>query len=460
MSTTITFTGFSPDHPQGRDFSLWRRVPAKNREEDATLDLRRFINCLQEIVNLLLIEVDEFTNLYDPDLCSDDVIDGMLYDMGNPFTWAELELTRTQLRKLLRLLVPIYKSKGTKPGIENAVLFLLGEDVTVVPYMKEGWVLGVDELGEGSIAQIKGLGSDGPPAGFDFTLLPPPWTISFSVDGGPDQVITFVAGDFADPSAAEAEEVEAVLDAGLTGAGCYIVNDGAPAFLQGNAGPFNLVGGEILQLLVGLGSPVYEIQFKAEDFSTPGSATVEEVVKILWEADIPGMVPGQMPNSPPFFNSEIAIVSLATGDDAFISSVNDPANTASLPLGIVLGSIEVGQPGKQVVVYSETVGTEASIECTTPAVSADILLGFFGQTSAATGGAVLAPSEVYTLYSFDIETQVAVDEATEALIRKIAEYMKVAHEHLINIRVAPSLPWPEGWQLGVGQLDVGTELTE
>jgi phage tail-like protein len=129
MSTTTTFTGFSPEQQAGRSFDLWKFIPAKNKREDLTKDLERFIRCLDEIVQLQLVQIDHFTDLFDPDICSDQVIDDMLLDMGNPFDWAELELTATQRRKLLRLLIEIYKSKGTAIGIENTILLLLGIDI-------------------------------------------------------------------------------------------------------------------------------------------------------------------------------------------------------------------------------------------------------------------------------------------------------------------------------------------
>jgi hypothetical protein len=44
------------------------------------------------------------------------------------------------------------------------------------------------------------------------------------------------------------------------------------------------------------------------------------------------------------------------------------------------------------------------------------------------------------------------------LIRRIAEYMRPAHTHLVNIRTARPLPWPDGWELGVDLLGDGSEL--
>jgi hypothetical protein len=73
---------------------------------------------------------------------------------------------------------------------------------------------------------------------------------------------------------------------------------------------------------------------------------------------------------------------------------------------------------------------------------------------------VLAPSTSYTLYSFDIEITAPVSAENEILIRRIAEYMRCAHEHLVEIRTALPLPWPDGWELGVSELDVDAELAE
>ncbi|MGD2043586.1 MAG: hypothetical protein PVJ28_08050, partial [Acidimicrobiia bacterium] len=281
-SLTAQFTGFSPEHPKGRRFDIWSMmVPKKNRLEDETQDLRRWINCFQEVLNLLLIEIDRFTDQFDPDLCADEQIDAMLYDMGNPFDWAELELTPIQRRKLLRYLIEIYKLKGTDPGIENAIFFLLGEPVSVVDYTADGWRLGIDELGTGEIAQVM---SD---AWEDYDFSGAPLSLEVKIDSA-IQVVTFQLSDFAVPSAGKAAEVSAVLDTNLSGGGSYVAVPGAPAVLvSGNSEAYAISGGDTLTMIVG-GMP-RTVTFHASDFVVAGSGTAAEVAARV-EADVPELV--------------------------------------------------------------------------------------------------------------------------------------------------------------------------
>lgn len=449
MSASITFTGFSPEHPTGRSFSLWRLVvPQKNRIEDQSYDdARRVINCMQEVTNLLLIGVDRFTDLFDPDVCSDAVIDDMLIDMGNPFTWAELELTAPQRRKLLRYLIEIYRGKGTARGIESAILFLLGVQVTIVPHVRGGWVLGIDELGEGSIAEIGNFIADP----YSFVSYPQPWTVAFSVNGDPAQVVTFVPGDFANTAACTVEEILAVVDAQIVDAGTYIVNDGDSAVLDGGAGPFALSGGEAFKITIQGVS--HEVVFRADEIAMAGAATMDEVVRALHA--LPGVVVAPLPT-----NGNLAIRSLHRGSESSLLSSGDASNTAAVPLGIGLGTAAAGVDGKRFYVYSEMVGEGASIECISPGLSVDAALGFWGDRASGVGGSILSTSTSRAIYSFDIKIQSPVDAGIEVLIRSIANYMKAAHEHLVDVRLAPELPWPAGWVLGAGKLDDDTELTE
>ena len=115
-----------------------------------------------------------------------------------------------------------------------------------------------------------------------------------------------------------------------------------------------------------------------------------------------------------------------------------------------------GADEPQVSVYSQTAWVDAEIEIT--GGNANGLLAFDTTPIAATGGSLLAPSTSYARYCFDLETASAVSTGVAALMRSIAEYMKPAHTHLINIRTALTPPWPDGWQIGVSELDSSTEL--
>ena len=69
-------------------------------------------------------EAQNFQEIVDPDTCPPDFVDLMLKHLGNPFVG--IVLTESQKRKLIKLLIPIYKQKGTGEGIVNATRFLTG----------------------------------------------------------------------------------------------------------------------------------------------------------------------------------------------------------------------------------------------------------------------------------------------------------------------------------------------
>ena len=140
----ITFTAFTPPAPARRFFDLYRVLPRYNRDADVSLDLKRFVACIQEPATLLLYDIDRWTDILDVDIAAEQYLDAMLADLGNPFPFI---LSVTDKRRLIRLLVPIYQQKGTPDGIINTVRFFLGLTITIVPYDGEGMQLGVSQLG-------------------------------------------------------------------------------------------------------------------------------------------------------------------------------------------------------------------------------------------------------------------------------------------------------------------------
>lgn len=143
------FNGYVCTGPDGREFDLLEFLPAMNVNEDETEDLHKFVACLQETTDILLCDVDHWTDILDPDVAPERFVDAMLADLGNPF---DFDLNEVDKRRLIRVLVPIYEQKGTDPGIINAVRFFLGLEVTIgVPAFEDIWILGVDELGIGSL---------------------------------------------------------------------------------------------------------------------------------------------------------------------------------------------------------------------------------------------------------------------------------------------------------------------
>ncbi len=136
-----TFAGLVPSAPEGRDFDLWPMLPQLNRGEDDSGDLARFINCLQDLHTLQLYRIDTWTNILDFDLAPENFLDLMLQDLGFPF---QIALSVLDKRRLLSILVRMYKQKGTAAGIKNAIRFFVGYEADVVVRPRPGlggWVL-------------------------------------------------------------------------------------------------------------------------------------------------------------------------------------------------------------------------------------------------------------------------------------------------------------------------------
>lgn len=163
----FVFSGFRPVVPAGRSFDLLSMLPDLNVGEDVTGDLRKFVACLQEPTDLMLADIDAWTEILDPDTAPEAFVDAMLADLGNPFDAFELELI--DKRRLARLLVPIYRQKGTDAGIINAVRFFMGIEIAIiVPAFAGVWRIGVDELGIGST-----LGTSSSRARYSFAIIAP-----------------------------------------------------------------------------------------------------------------------------------------------------------------------------------------------------------------------------------------------------------------------------------------------
>lgn len=143
-TNSATFTGFQPDRPADRDFDFWSMLPEMNRSEDASGDLQAFVACLQEVLDLLLVDIDKFVEIIDPDLAPIAFVDAILADLGNPFTF---DLADDDKRRLARLLAVIYKTKGTTPGMIGAVAFFVGVTITIDSIGFAACSLGVSELG-------------------------------------------------------------------------------------------------------------------------------------------------------------------------------------------------------------------------------------------------------------------------------------------------------------------------
>jgi phage tail-like protein len=144
-ASAASLTGFVPPRPADRAFDLYRLLPEVNRREDVTGDLRRFLTCLQEVTDLLLSDIDRFTDILDPDIAAEVFLDLMLGELGNPFAF---DLSVVDKRRLLNVLVAMYREKGTGRGIVNAIRFFLRLEVQITAYAGEALFLGESALGE------------------------------------------------------------------------------------------------------------------------------------------------------------------------------------------------------------------------------------------------------------------------------------------------------------------------
>lgn len=164
-SNMAEFVGFVPARPARRRLDLYQLLPMLNRREDQTGDLRRFLLCLQEVTELLLADVDRFTDILDPDIAPEPFVDAMLGDLGNPFPF---DLSLPDKRRLLNVLVAVYREKGTGVGIKNAIRFFLGLEVEIQSYAGEALLLGESLLGEDWI-----LGASVAFSAFAFDVISP-----------------------------------------------------------------------------------------------------------------------------------------------------------------------------------------------------------------------------------------------------------------------------------------------
>jgi phage tail-like protein len=147
---SASFVGFVPDLPPGRVFLLWNFIADTNKQRDSSGDLRLWILIWQDVVNLLLGLIDKWTQIFDIERAPLAFLDAILRDLGNPFDF--IDLTEIDKRRLAYVLVDIYESKGTEPGLINAVRFLTGVEITldVINEIGAFWELGTDELGIGT----------------------------------------------------------------------------------------------------------------------------------------------------------------------------------------------------------------------------------------------------------------------------------------------------------------------
>lgn len=129
--------------PSGRDFDISSHFEHITPEE-VDLDKDAFLAVCDDILKVLMLDVDLFTDIVDPDVCEEAMLDLMLADMGNPFS--QFDFTEIEKRRMVRLLLPIAKQKGTGPGIVNVIRLLMQMDAEIIPAPRVGLILGTSML--------------------------------------------------------------------------------------------------------------------------------------------------------------------------------------------------------------------------------------------------------------------------------------------------------------------------
>lgn len=148
LRTTATVIGWQPPIPAGRSFNLYEMLPQKNRDEDTSQDLFKFCSILQEVLDLQLYDIDRFTDIVNIDTAPPAAVDAMLADLGNPFAF---DLALVDKRRLVTLLIAIYRQKGVDIGMINAARFFLGLTISILYVAEDGWTLDVSLLGVDTI---------------------------------------------------------------------------------------------------------------------------------------------------------------------------------------------------------------------------------------------------------------------------------------------------------------------
>ncbi len=165
-ANTGVFTGFAPVVPAGRDISLFKMLPDVNQVEDTSGEHERFLGVMQEIGNLFFGLLDEWTQIIDYTVAPEGFVDLILADLGNPFAFLNFSLN--QKRKLCGLLLAIYRTKGTGPGIVDAANVLLGIEVEIQVYAWAPFGLGFVHIGQTFV-----LGTSTPADLYTFLVVSP-----------------------------------------------------------------------------------------------------------------------------------------------------------------------------------------------------------------------------------------------------------------------------------------------
>lgn len=116
-------------------------MPSFYFEDDGTTE--KFVSIFDEQYCQLMNDIEDFARIIDIDLTDERFIDLILLSLGFNL---DVFLSLDKKRKLAKVIIDVYKGKGTAAGIENVIRQFTGIDALVFPFTT-GWELGVSELG-------------------------------------------------------------------------------------------------------------------------------------------------------------------------------------------------------------------------------------------------------------------------------------------------------------------------
>lgn len=123
------FRGYRSAQLVARQLEALPLMPAYVRAADEDGDQRDFFACLQDVVDHLTMQMEALGTDLSPQTARATAVQGMLSDLGCPFGFMR---TTDDARRLVPLLVQLYRQKGTPRGIRNAVRLFLGIELSEV----------------------------------------------------------------------------------------------------------------------------------------------------------------------------------------------------------------------------------------------------------------------------------------------------------------------------------------
>jgi len=125
---------------------LYNLLPELYRIADESNDyvLRELLDACEVELDGLIEDLENWVSLWIAEKCPENIIDHLLRGLGNPFRF---ELSLAQKRKLVSLLVHIYKVKGTRAGIIDVIrLFQNLQIIMEEPWCENHWQVDMFDL--------------------------------------------------------------------------------------------------------------------------------------------------------------------------------------------------------------------------------------------------------------------------------------------------------------------------